>query len=170
MAGKSPYHAQPTPATYRHTSVSPPEAADSVTTGVPSFSNSTASSNYAGSASGEYDSSAAAGGVDLMDLLNDRLTGAFDPVPLDRSLVKQAQTSGALNAKHRELQALQAEAQRRLASSRANFADGMKAAKEVKRDLDWTQKRVSGLKSKAEKKHPRAYATAKARYPSPVDY
>lgn len=51
--------------------------------------------------------------------------------------------SGELNAKHRELLELQALAQRRLKSSRANFADGMKAAKEVKRDLDWTQKRVS---------------------------
>jgi hypothetical protein len=37
---------------------------------------------------------------------------------------------------------LQALAQRRLKGTRANFADGMKAAKEVKRDLDWTQKRV----------------------------
>lgn len=34
-------------------------------------------------------------------------------------------------------------AQRRLKSTRANFADGMKAAKEVKKDLEWTQKRVS---------------------------
>ena len=51
-------------------------------------------------------------------------------------------SSGALNAKHRELLELQALAQRRLKNTRANFADGMKAAKEVKRDLDWTQKRV----------------------------
>ncbi len=50
--------------------------------------------------------------------------------------------SGELNAKHRELLELQALAQRRLKGTRANFADGMKAAKEVKRDLDWTQKRV----------------------------
>lgn len=50
--------------------------------------------------------------------------------------------SGALNAKNRELLELQALAQRRLKSSRANFADGMKAAKEVKKDLEWTQKRV----------------------------
>ena len=50
--------------------------------------------------------------------------------------------SGELNAKHRELLELQALAQRRLKSTRANFADGMKAAQEVKRDLDWTQKRV----------------------------
>lgn len=51
--------------------------------------------------------------------------------------------SGELNAKHRELIELQALAQRRLKSTRANFADGMQAAKEVKRDLEWTQKRVS---------------------------
>ena len=37
---------------------------------------------------------------------------------------------------------LQALAQRRLKASRANFADGVKAAKEVKKDLEWTQKRV----------------------------
>lgn len=38
---------------------------------------------------------------------------------------------------------LQAMAQRRLKGARANFADGMKAAKETQRDLEWTQKRVS---------------------------
>ena len=52
-------------------------------------------------------------------------------------------SSGALNAKHRELLELQALAQRRLKGTRANFADGVKAAKEVKKDLDWTQKHVS---------------------------
>ena len=52
------------------------------------------------------------------------------------------QRSGELNAKNRELLELQALAQRRLKNSRANFADGMKAAKEVKKDLEWTQKRV----------------------------
>ncbi|KAI9674123.1 MAG: hypothetical protein M1817_001941 [Caeruleum heppii] len=170
---QSPYYA-PARSAYRTTSVSPPEAADSVTTGVPSFTNSASSSHYAGSASAaDYDagsSSGGASGIDLMDLLSDRLTTAIDPIPLDRNIATQAQTSGALNAKHRELLALQAEAQRRLASSRANFADGMKAAKEVKKDLEWTQKRVSGLKSKAHKKYPAQYAMAKERYPAPVDY
>lgn len=52
-------------------------------------------------------------------------------------------SSGELNAKHREILELQALAQRRLKSTQANFADGVRAAKEVKRDLDWTQKRVS---------------------------
>ena len=50
--------------------------------------------------------------------------------------------SGELNAKQRELAELQAMAARRLKSARANVADGMKAAKEVRADLAWTQKRV----------------------------
>lgn len=52
-------------------------------------------------------------------------------------------SSGELNAKQREILELQALAQRRLKATQANFADGVRAAKEVKRDLDWTQKRVS---------------------------
>jgi exonuclease VII small subunit len=51
-------------------------------------------------------------------------------------------SSGELNAKHRELLELQALAQRRLAGARSNFADGIKVAKEVQKDLQWTQKRV----------------------------
>lgn len=50
--------------------------------------------------------------------------------------------SGQLNAKQRELLELQALAQRRLKGVRANFSEGLKAAKETKRDLEWTQKRV----------------------------
>jgi len=75
-----------------------------------------------------------------------------------------------INAKHRELLELQALAQRRLKSTRANFADGMNAAKEVKRDLDWTQKRVTALKSKAEQKYPTQYRTASQQYPASYDY
>jgi hypothetical protein len=50
--------------------------------------------------------------------------------------------SGQLNAKQRELLELQALAQRRLKGVRSNFSEGLKAAKETKRDLEWTQKRV----------------------------
>lgn len=51
-------------------------------------------------------------------------------------------SSGQLNAKQRELLELQALAQRRLQGVRANFSDGIKVARETKRDLEWTQKRV----------------------------
>lgn len=60
--------------------------------------------------------------------------------------------SGALNAKHRELAALQAQARARLVSSRANFADGMKAAREVRADLEWTGKRVAYVLSPLKRK------------------
>lgn len=156
--------------TYSRVSISPPEAPESVTTsGVPSYEPSATSSSYAGSAS-EYESSGAASGVDLMEYMGDRLNGALDQMPLDRSLAKQAQTSGELNAKHRELLELQALAQRRLAGVRANFADGMKTAKEVQRDLQWTQKRVTALNDRAARKYPNEYKAASKQYPAPVDY
>lgn len=153
--------------------VSPPEAADSVTTGsgvTPSYGHSAysaTSSSYAGSASGEYDSTSSANGVDLQEYMQDRFTGAFDPLPLDRTLAVQAQTSGLLNAKHREVLELQQLAQQRLAKTRARLTEGYQDAKEVKRNLEWTQKRVSTMKTKASRKHPKEYKEARARYPSP---
>jgi hypothetical protein len=50
--------------------------------------------------------------------------------------------SGQLNDKNRQLLELQALAAQRFAAMQAQFADGMKTAKEVQRDLDWTQKKV----------------------------
>ncbi len=96
MPGKSPYNAPPQPYSSR-ISMSPPSVAGSSTqpSVAPSYSNSATSSSYSGSASGEYEASSAAGhgnGVDLVEMLSDRLNGAFNPLPLDRSLATQAQT------------------------------------------------------------------------------
>lgn len=153
---------------------SPPEASESVTTSTgltPTYGQSAYSAtsrSYAGSASGsDYDSTSSASGVDLQEYMQDRFSGAFDPLPLDRTLAVQAQTSGLLNAKNRELLELQKLAQHRLAKSRARLAEGYADAKEVKRDLEWSQKRVSALKSKTSRKHPKEYKQARARYPSP---
>lgn len=77
---------------YGRVSGSPPEAPNSVTTsGVPSYEPSSTSSNYAGSAS-DYESTSGAASVDLLDYMGRRVNGSFDPMPLDRSLAKQAQT------------------------------------------------------------------------------
>ena len=51
--------------------------------------------------------------------------------------------SGSMNDKQRELAELQAMASRRLKSARANFAEGMQAARETRRDLDYTSKKIS---------------------------
>ena len=91
---KQPYYYTPQNHGY---AVSPPEAADSVTTGsgmAPSYGHSqysATSSSYAGSAS-EYDSASSANGVDMQEYMQDRFAGAFNPLPLDRTLAVQAQT------------------------------------------------------------------------------
>jgi len=165
------YQTQPYYQTSKVYGSSPPEIDESVSSGsgAPSYGNSAysaTSGSYAGSAS-DYDTASSANGVDLHEYMQDRFSTAFDPLPLDRSLATQAQTSGKLNAKHREILELQAKAQARLVKSRARFAEGMQDAKDVKRDLEWSQKRVSSLKTKASKKHPKEYKKAHDRYPSP---
>ena len=140
---------------YSQLSASPPERPESVSTSGAGLY-SAASSSYA--VSDCETSSTGATSVDLLDYMNDRLSQAYDPIPMDKSLAKQTQMSvildtmrrtrltssrsGELNAKNRELLALQAQARARLAKTRANFAEGMKAAKDVQRDLEWTQKKV----------------------------
>ncbi|KAK6503685.1 hypothetical protein TWF481_008688 [Arthrobotrys musiformis] len=136
----------------------------------PSYATSSiSSSSYAGSAADEFEDGSMETN-DLVTVLTDRLVAAFDPIPLDRSLVVQAQTSGLLNAKTRELMELQALAQKRLAETRANFLDGMKVAKKVKGDLEWLQKKTDALKAKAEQRYPVEYNMARERYPGPADY
>ncbi|KAH6620758.1 hypothetical protein B0J18DRAFT_207091 [Chaetomium sp. MPI-SDFR-AT-0129] len=131
-------------------------------------------SHYAGSGgvqvAGGEESVVSASGVDLNEYMQERFAASFDPLPLDKCTAKQAQTSGHLNAKHRELLELQAKAQARLAKTRARFAQGLEDAREVHNDLEWTQKKVASLKTKASKKHTKEYAKARARYPSPDMY
>ncbi|KAK6065889.1 Biogenesis of lysosome-related organelles complex 1 subunit KXD1 [Seiridium cupressi] len=174
-------HAVPIPAkgeqypSYYHSSgsaysVSPPEDHDaSVTSGAASYGNSysVGDSTYDASSSGDWDSSVSASGVDFNDYIQDRFAQSFDPIPLDRSLAVQAQTSGQMNNKHRELLELQAKAQARLAKSRARFAEGVQDAQEVRANLEWTSKKVSSMKTKASRKHSKEYKKARERYPSP---
>ncbi|RDW86821.1 KxDL motif-containing protein [Aspergillus mulundensis] len=121
---------------------SPPDLSDASTT---TGSRTSGGFSYStGSASGDYESSSGSfSSVDVVDVLNDRLQNAFDPTSLDKGLAMQAQASGQLNAKQHELLELQALAQRRLKGVRTSFADGIKVARETKRDLEWTQKRVN---------------------------
>ncbi|KAI1475088.1 hypothetical protein K445DRAFT_129188 [Daldinia sp. EC12] len=143
----------------------------SVTSGVPSYGNSSNAASYATSyTSGDYGDGTQSGGsvngVDFNDYMQNRFDESFDPIPLDRSLARQAQTSGQLNNKHRELLEMQAKAQARLAKSRARFQQGLNDAREVHADLEWTSKKVSSLKKKAEKHHAKEYQKACGMYPS----
>jgi len=75
--------------------MSPPEMSDSSTTYSGSRSSgqsySARSSNYAASQSSDegYNS---ASGVDVVDMLSERMNSAFEPIRMDKSLAKQAQT------------------------------------------------------------------------------
>lgn len=51
--------------------------------------------------------------------------------------------SAELNNKTQQLMELQALAASKFAEMQASFADGIKTAKEVKKDLEWTQKKVT---------------------------
>ncbi|KAK7432334.1 hypothetical protein QQZ08_001286 [Neonectria magnoliae] len=157
--------------TYSQYSVSPPECEDTVSSasGIASYSNGGYSATSNGYAAGyaDYDSTASTSGVDFQEYMQDRFANSFDPIPLDRSMAMQAQTSGKLNAKHRELLELQKKAQARLAKTRERFQEGMRDAHEVRSDLEWTQKKVGSMKTKASRKHPKEFSKARARYPSP---
>lgn len=154
-------------------SVSPPESENAVSSasGVASYSNSgySATASYAGSMHGDYDSSVSVGGVDFNEYMQDRFSTSFDPIPLDKSVAMQAQTSGLLNDKQRQLLELQQKAQARLAKMHTRFAEGRRDAREVRADLEWSQKKLELLSAKAEKKHSKEYKKARERFPSP-DY
>jgi hypothetical protein len=119
--------------TYPNYSVSPPEVDESVSSGGPSYGHSgySASNSYAGSSHGDYDSNYSASGVDFQEYMHNRFAETFDPTPLDRSMAQQAQASGMMNNKHRELLELQKQAQARLARTRERFQEGLRDARDV---------------------------------------
>jgi len=172
MPQKSPdYLASFDPVDYRISS-SPPEAPDSGTTsGITSYDPSAASSgSYAASASDFDGSSVGTSSIDLLEFMNERLQSSYDPTPMDTSLVQQAQASGQLNDKTRQLMDLQARTQQKFAEMQASFAEGIKTARDVQKDLDWTQKKVDELNFRAAEKYPEQYSLAQDRYPTSVDF
>jgi hypothetical protein len=69
---------------------SPPDVSDTATT---AGSRTSAGFSYgSASISGDYESSSASySGVDVVDVLSDRMQNVFDPTPLDKGLARQAQ-------------------------------------------------------------------------------
>lgn len=75
--------------------VSPPDLSDASTVSggrTSAASYSVNSDSYAGSVSGDYETSSGGSynGVDVVDMLSDRMNSAFDPIRLDKNLAKQA--------------------------------------------------------------------------------
>lgn len=92
MPSKAPVHNYPV----RGIPMSPPELSETSTLGggrSSARSYSALSSEYAASHSGsDYDSYNSQSGVDIVDMLSDRMNAAFDPMRMDKSLARQAQT------------------------------------------------------------------------------
>ncbi|RMZ87346.1 hypothetical protein DV736_g5427, partial [Chaetothyriales sp. CBS 134916] len=121
------------------------------------------SSTYALShASDEYYSHRDAG-VDVVDMLSERMDRAFNPIRMDKSLARQAQDSGRLNAKERELAELEALAKRRLKTARVNFAQSQEDAREIRRDLDYCKRKTDNMTEKVARRHGDAHSKAKSR-------
>lgn len=67
---------------------SPPDFSDASTT-----AGSRSSGGLTFSSAGDYETSSASySGVDVVDVLSNRMQDAFDPTPLDKGLARQAQT------------------------------------------------------------------------------
>lgn len=88
IPGKAPAVTPYYPVQRQNYSVSPPEVASSVSTRSGMANSYSAATPYAS----ESDSNASANGVDLHEYMQDRLSDAFDPLPLDRTMAVQAQT------------------------------------------------------------------------------
>lgn len=66
-----------------------------------------------------------------------------------------------MKSKEIELSQLQEEAQERFTQFQGRFKDGMKALKQVVKDLKWTQQHVNSLKKHIEAGHPIEYSQSK---------
>jgi hypothetical protein len=98
--GTLPITMPPNRPTYSHpvsrVAASPPEFSDTTTSyggSRISAGSYSAKSSYAPShSSSEYDSYSSHPGVDVVDMLSEKMHSAFDPIRMDRSLANQAQT------------------------------------------------------------------------------
>ncbi|KAK9373572.1 uncharacterized protein V1513DRAFT_426411 [Lipomyces chichibuensis] len=103
------------------------------------------------------------------EYVTDKILQAFDAMLLDRAVVVQAQSSGLLNAKARELHQLQELATTRLQQTRISYTEGMKVVREVQKDLKWVQRHVDVLKKKISAKHPEEYSEARELIPEIIE-
>lgn len=92
-------------------------------------------SSYAGSAVSQDEDN-----LSPSAYVTERLAAALNPQLLDRVVVVQAQTSGTINAKSLEIAELREEATQRMEELKKTFAEGLKIAKQVAKDLEWAHK------------------------------
>ncbi|KAK7207639.1 hypothetical protein BZA70DRAFT_271834 [Myxozyma melibiosi] len=109
------------------------------------------------------------GNFDPSAYVSDKILQAFDAMLLDRAVVVQAQSSGLLNSKSRELQQMQELSTKRIYETRASFVEGLRTLREVQKDLKWVQRHVDSLKKKVSSKYPAEYSKARELIPEIIE-
>ncbi|KAK9378127.1 uncharacterized protein V2V93DRAFT_138811 [Kockiozyma suomiensis] len=106
---------------------------------------------------------------DSTSYVSDKILQAFDAILLDRAVVVQAQSSGLLNSKSRELQQMQELSTKRIYETRASFVEGLRTLRDIQKDLKWVQRHVDTLKKKASSKYRDEYAKARELIPEIIE-
>ncbi|KAK5940296.1 hypothetical protein PMZ80_007716 [Knufia obscura] len=135
--------------------MSPPEISDTSTV-------------YSGRRSGtlsdisdDYESARYPTAIDVMDELTDRMDKVSDYTKMDKAIARQAQTSGQLNSKQRELADMQAQLKARRQRTRVNFDDMMGEVAEARTNIKSARRTVEETKSRASKIDKDAYEEAR---------
>lgn len=90
----------------------------------------------------------------------DQLEAAFSSLHLDRAQVAQAQLSGSIRAQSAELALYQDKIAQELPKIRAKAPVFKELVKSIKTDLEWLDKHLRKLESRARKSYPIEYAEA----------
>ena len=88
---------------------------------------------------------------------------AFDPLPMDRAIVVEAQHSGLLNAVSQDLLRLTSEAEGLCAERTAQLAAMNSLVKKTEANLDWLLARTDALAKKKKGSNPIEYAQAESK-------
>lgn len=88
---------------------------------------------------------------------------AFDPLPLDRAIVVEAQRSGLLNSVAHDMQRLNAEADELCARMPAQLAKMQSLVKKTEANLTWLQNRTEALAKKKKSTDPIEYMQAESK-------
>lgn len=114
------------------------------------------SSSYAGSAA----SISSTEEFSINDFVT-QVEAVFDPLPLDRALVIEAQLSGLTNSAVRDLEELTEQAIELVPQSKETAARGKELVRLISADLDWIDHHLTALSEKVRMAHPIEYSAAK---------
>lgn len=88
---------------------------------------------------------------------------AFNPLPLDRAIVIEAQHSGVLNALTKDLLILKQEAQTLAADNASKASQVQSLLKKTEQNIEWLTSSLAQLEEKVKRRLPIEYAQAESK-------